>query len=154
MSGTTRARILAALAVAFALRVLGQLVVVLFEPRWLPPLPFWRSGLIGYPLLLTAQVAILALMTTVVRASRTAADAWRPRSWLASRMRAFAALYGTGMALRPPLTLLLAPELHPAQHLIPSLFHVVLASFLWIWAGPAANRGSGRVRASCSSDSY
>ena len=39
--------LLGTLAVLFALRVAGRLVVALLEPGWLPPFERWSSGLIA-----------------------------------------------------------------------------------------------------------
>ena len=37
---------------AFAARVIGQLVVAVAAPRWLPPMESWFSGVLAYPILL------------------------------------------------------------------------------------------------------
>ena len=47
------------------LRVIGQIVVVLRAPRWLPPMEQWQSGLLPYPVLLLGQVIVLTLMTWI-----------------------------------------------------------------------------------------
>ncbi len=65
------ALLLAGLAAAFSLRVLGQLVVVLFRPEFLPPNEEWYSGLIPYPFLLPIQIAILGAQCAISR------DLWR-----------------------------------------------------------------------------
>ena len=44
----------------FLLRVLGQVVVVLRAPRWLPPMEQWN--LTPYRLLLPTQILFLAVM--------------------------------------------------------------------------------------------
>ena len=43
-------------------RVIGQIVVVLWAPRWLPPMQQWQSGLLPYPVLLIGQAVVLTLM--------------------------------------------------------------------------------------------
>src|SRR5215203_2042241 len=43
-------------------RVAGQIIVVMFSPRWLPPMHQWQSGLLPYPVLLLAQVLVLSVM--------------------------------------------------------------------------------------------
>ena len=45
-------RALAILTLLFALRVLGQALVVFFSVGWLPSTEHWFSGLIRYPILL------------------------------------------------------------------------------------------------------
>jgi hypothetical protein len=64
---TTRstARALWTLLALFALRVLGQLLVLLGVAPFLPPMDDWQSGLLPYPLLLASQVLILALCATI-----------------------------------------------------------------------------------------
>ena len=46
-------------------RVIGQIVVVLFAPRWLPPMEQWQSGLLPYPVLLAGQAVVLTLMVWI-----------------------------------------------------------------------------------------
>jgi hypothetical protein len=55
-------RALAILTLLFALRVLGQALVVFFSVGWLPPTEQWFSGLIRYPILLGIQLVMLAVM--------------------------------------------------------------------------------------------
>ena len=49
-------------SILLLLRVLGQVLVVLRAPRWLPPMEQWQSGLLPYPVLLLGQVLVLILM--------------------------------------------------------------------------------------------
>ena len=49
----------------FAARVIGQFETLLVAPAWLPDMDAWYSGLLPYPLLLPAQIAILMLMAVV-----------------------------------------------------------------------------------------
>ena len=53
------ALILWILLVAFILRVIGQLMVVLNLGGWLPPIEEWQSGLLPYPYLFVSQIAII-----------------------------------------------------------------------------------------------
>ena len=57
--------ILAVCTSMFALRVLGQLLVVLRSPRWLPANEHWYSGLMPYRYLLPSQLALLAVMVVI-----------------------------------------------------------------------------------------
>ena len=61
----TRATLLWILLTLFALRVLGQLLVVLVAAPFLPPMDEWQSGLLPYPLLLASQIVTVALLATV-----------------------------------------------------------------------------------------
>jgi hypothetical protein len=72
-------RALAILTLLFALRVLGQALVVFFSVGWLPPTEHWFSGLIRYPILLGIQLVMLAVMVKI------ASDIWRGVGFFASR---------------------------------------------------------------------
>ena len=43
-------------------RVVGQLIVARWAPRWLPPMEQWQSGLLPYPALVAGQAVVLTLM--------------------------------------------------------------------------------------------
>lgn len=101
----------------FVLRVLGQLIVVLFAPSWLPPMEAWYSGLLPYPLLLPAQIAIIALMLFMIRRP--------PSRRVAIFVNVFATLYAVGMIVRYAIL---------RTHEIPVVFHLVLAAFLFVYA--------------------
>ena len=111
----------------FILRVLGQLIVVLFAPSWLPPMEAWYSGLLPYPLLLPAQIAIIVLMIFMIRRP--------PSRRVAIFVNVFATLYAVGMIVRYAIL---------RTHEIPVFFHLVLATFLFVYARdfPAAERGA------------
>jgi hypothetical protein len=126
---------LAVLALAFFGRVVGQVLVVLFAPSWLPPMAEWYSGLMRYPLLLPSQIAILALQFLVSR------DLWRGAGPFAVRrprlglgMRWFSIVYFAGMVLRYVLTMWLLPERRWFHGTIPIFFHWVLAGYLYLWS--------------------
>ena len=104
------------LLILFILRVLGQLLVVLFAPSWLPPMEAWYSGLLSYPLLLPAQIAIIALMVWMIRRAPPA------RRW---PIVAFATVYALAMIVRYAIL---------RTHEIPVVFHLVLATFLFVYA--------------------
>ena len=120
-----------ALTALFFLRVLGQVLVVLFEARALPPMAEWYSGLLPYPILLPVQVVMLAVMVWVNRdvARGTGVFAMlRPR--VGGFLRAFSYVYFAGMLLRYVLTMTLHPERRWLHGTIPIVFHWVLAGYL------------------------
>ena len=47
------------------IRVIGQIVVVLWGPRWLPPMSQWQSGLLPYSLLLAGQIVVMTIMVWI-----------------------------------------------------------------------------------------
>ena len=125
---------LAVLTALFFLRVAGQALVAFAGVTWLPPMESWYSGLLPYPLLLPAQIAILIVQALVTR------GVWRERGFFArSRPRAgrflqgFSYVYALAMLIR-----ILALR----THLIPVTFHWVLAAWLFTlgryWRGQAA----------------
>jgi hypothetical protein len=127
-------RALAILTLLFALRVLGQALVVFFSVGWLPPTEHWFSGLIRYPILLGIQLVMLVVMVKI------ASDIWRARGFFAkprpgcSRfLVAFSILYAVSMVLRYALTMAYRPEMRWFGDTIPIFFHFVLASFVYTW---------------------
>ena len=87
-----------ALTALFVLRVLAQAV------QWVGPVPFlpsfdaWQGSALPYPLLLTTQVAIIALLARVLFLVR--ADAVRPASWKHNACFILGGAYFAVMAIR------------------------------------------------------
>src|ERR1044072_3793803 len=87
--------------VLFFLRVAGQGGVVLFHPRWLPPMEQWYSGLMPYPYLLPSQILILGLLVAIDRDVSAGAGLFaRPRPLLGRGGRGVSYLYASGMVAR------------------------------------------------------
>jgi hypothetical protein len=114
--------LLTALLALFIARVIGQVVVVVARPRWLPPMEAWYSGLMPYRYLLPSQIAIIALMMMMIR---QVAIGVPPHRSLALGIFIFATIYAGAMVVR------FFVRRHP---LIPILFHWVLAAFLFTYA--------------------
>jgi hypothetical protein len=117
----------------FAARVIGQLEKLLVEPRWLPDMEAWYSGLLPYPVLLPVQIAILMLMSAVAwnRRVRTGAFARaNPRS--AGALRIFAGIYFVVMAVRLGVNVLENGADFWREGAIPVAFHWVLALFILV----------------------
>ncbi len=131
MSDLTRARLLAALALLFAARVAGQALALTLAPPWLPAFDRWHSGLLPYPLLLSSQLAILAvqfhLLTRLARGRLPHLSPPARRLVLVA-----AALYAAVMLLRLPLSTLAGHAWHTSA--IPVTFHLVLALWLALFA--------------------
>jgi hypothetical protein len=120
--------LLVILLIAFVARVTGQVLVLLFQPRWLPPMKDWYSGLMPYRYLLPSQIAIIALMIAMIR--QVAGDP-PPNRPLALFILGFAALYVLAMIIR----FVILRRRHPDYRwyeggMIPIMFHWVLAGFL------------------------
>ncbi|HUP18709.1 MAG TPA: hypothetical protein VM778_02015 [Gemmatimonadota bacterium] len=127
------AAVMAFLLALFVLRVLGQVVVALRSPRWLPPMREWYSGLLPYPLLLPIQVLFIAVMTRMTLDVARGGTGWAtPRPALGAVLMWLSFVYAAGMVVRFVVWLRRPPERRRAW--IPIIFHVVLAAFLFAFA--------------------
>ena len=117
----------------FALRVVGQLLVVAGLAPFLPPMDNWQSGLLPYPLLLLSQIVILVLLATVcVQFSHGRGYFVRHRAWLATPLWIAGWIYAIGMIVRYALL---------RRDAIPVFFHVILATFLLVVASHHRKQG-------------
>ena len=128
--------ILTVCTVLFALRVLGQAVVVARAPQWLPSNEHWYSGLMAYKYLLPSQLALLAVMVVItVDIHRDegpfAADWW---AGAGPYLAVLSWIYFGSMVVRYVLTMALRPELRWFRRTIPIWLHMVLAVALWAFA--------------------
>ncbi len=118
----------------FSLRVIGQVIVVLFRPRWLPSMPQWYSGLISYPILLPIQIMILVLMGAIARDfSRGSGFFVTPNPRLGTGIVWFSFLYFSSMVIRYALRMKRHPDQRWFGGAIPIIFHCVLAAFLFVF---------------------
>ncbi len=129
MDGLTEL-LLVACAALFALRVLGQLLVVVARPGWLPPMEGWQSGLLPYPVLLASQVALLVGQGVVIT---DVADGARGSDAAGVVLLVLAAAYALGMAWRARLRNRRRWPHWWSHGTIPIVFHLVLATFLAAW---------------------
>ena len=121
-----RAAVLWILLALFALRVLGQLLVVAGIAPFLPPIDDWQSGLLPYPLLLASQILILGLLATVCAQFSSGRGYFvRYHSRLATPLWFAGWIYAGGMVVRYALL---------RRDSIPVVFHIVLATFLLVVA--------------------
>lgn len=111
----------------FALRVLGQLVVLVCAPRWLPPMGDWNF--VPYGVLLPIQLALLGVMTELLRAPP------HPRALLV--VAAF--LYWGAMLVRYVVRIARVEDKRWFRGAIPIVFHCVLASFLCVLGAAPGN---------------
>jgi hypothetical protein len=112
------------LTVLFFLRVLGQALVAFFDVRALPPMSEWYSGLLPYPLLLPTQVAILIVQVKIdfdFARGRGLAVTPRPRAGRVLQWVSY--VYALAMLVRWLVT---------RTHIIPVVFHWVLAGYLFL----------------------
>ena len=121
---------------AFVLRVVGQVVVGVTAPSWLPSMEQWYSGLLPYPLLLPTQLLLVGVMARLAHrvtryGGRLPGGTLRRGVWMARASYLYAAVmlvrYGAQMVVRP--------EWRWLGHTIPIAFHLVLATWLYVLAG-------------------
>jgi hypothetical protein len=109
----------------FALRVLGQVVVLLRGPGWLPPMEQWN--LLPYPLLLPLQLVLLGAMTSFA-AGLSRAHGVR----LGYALIGLALVYGAAMIVRYVVRMKRRPAQRWFGGTIPIVFHCVLAAWLFV----------------------
>jgi uncharacterized protein len=123
---------LALFTALFAVRVVGQLVVLRAAPSWLPPMDRWN--LMPYRLLLPIQLAFLAVMSGI------SAGLLADSGFLAEAHRGFglfaigvSVVYAGSMAIRYAVRMRRRPEERWFGGAIPIVFHVVLAAFVFTY---------------------
>ena len=115
-------------------RVLGQLIVALRAPRWLPPMEQWQSGLLPYPVLLASQFVVLTFMILISRDFARGSGffvAPHPQGGVFSI--GFACVYFAGMVVRYVVRMTRHPDQRWFGGTIPIIFHSVVAAFLFAW---------------------
>lgn len=139
---STTAALLTVLAVLFLLRVMGQLLVHLRRPGWLPPTDQWYSGLLPYPQLLATQIVILGTMAVIITGLVGGAGwAVGPHRATGTFLLGVAYVYGGAMPVRYVIRMVRRPDQRWLGGCIPIVFHVVLATWLFLlaaqWRPPA-----------------
>ncbi|MBI1875811.1 MAG: hypothetical protein HYS05_18255 [Acidobacteria bacterium] len=120
------------LTVLLFARVLGQLIVVVYAPRWLPPMEQWQSGLLRYPVLLASQAVVLTLMVWIsVDFSRGAGFWVEPLPRLGRAALWWSYLYFGAMVARYAIRMTRRSDQRWLGGTIPIIFHSVVAAFQW-----------------------
>ncbi len=116
----------------FILRVLGQILVAVHDIPFLPPFENWQSGLLPYPMLLSAQIPIVILMLKIVL-DFTRGEGYfvglKPRT--GSILKGLGCVYFLSMVVRYVVTMTIQPELRWFTGTLPIWFHMVLATFVF-----------------------
>ena len=116
----------------FLVRVAGQLVVRLRRPSWLPPTEEWNLS--PYRLLLPTQLVILALMAWInVSFSLDRGEPVHPHPRFGEGVLVFAYVYAAAMVVRYAIRMLRRPAARWFGGTIPIVFHLVLASYLYVF---------------------
>lgn len=130
----TRSRhalVLVLLMIAFAGRVVVQLVQLEHPVNWLPSFERWQSGALPYAVLLGGQLAILGAQLHIVRSVRALHPMLGNRSHRV--VRAFAHTYLVVMVVRLLVGLTVAAPGSWFDARLPTVFHLLLATFLLVW---------------------
>ena len=129
---SAHAALLAALTALFLLRVAGQAIQRWLPQPWLPPFGAFQGSGLPYAVLLSAQLAILAVMLHVCW--RVRSGALLPNARVGRILAWCGGLYMAGSCLRIAVGLALpgAPAWFTAW--IPAAFHPVLAGFVLVTA--------------------
>jgi hypothetical protein len=116
----------------FLVRVAGQLLVRLRRPAWLPPTEEWN--LAPYRLVLPTQLVILAVMGWIdISFTLDRGEPVHPHPRLGEGVLVFAYVYAAAMAVRYGVQMVRRPTARWFGGTIPIVFHVVLASYLYVF---------------------
>ena len=128
----TAAWFLLLFTVLFVVRVVGQVAVVLWAPRWLAPMHHWN--LMPYRLLLPIQLVFVAVMAWLVHDFLQRGGVLvTPRPGFGEGVRWFSYAYAAGMAIRYAVRMGRRAEQRWFGGTIPIAFHFVLAAFLYVF---------------------
>lgn len=128
------ARYLTLFTLLFLARVLGQILVVLRNPCWLPPSEGENWNLVPYRILLPAQIAIAVLMAVIIaQVAGRHAPFGVERPGFGRFLLAASGVYAGIMAVRYVARMARRPGERWFGGTIPIVFHQVLAAFLYTW---------------------
>lgn len=114
----------------FALRVLGQLVVLLAAPGWLPPMDRWN--LMPYRLLLPIQLGFLAVMGWIcIGLLADDGIVAEPHRGFGLFAVGLSVVYAGSMVIRYAVRMRRRPGERWFGGAIPIVFHLVLATYLY-----------------------
>lgn len=115
----------------FCLRVIGQMLVAVFDVSFLPPMEEWYSGLIPYRWLLPTQFLIILVFGKVcIDFTRGEGFFVVARRRVGTSLLAFGWVYFGVMVLRYVIRMSLYPDERWLGGTIPIFFHWVLAGFV------------------------
>ena len=121
---------LAGLLLLFAFRVVAQFTQWIYPVDFLPPFDDWQSGVLPYPMLLTGQILVMAVLLRVVVGHVTGRCI--DRRWLGIALLAGGGVYFAVMCFRLLASVTFAAADSWLGATIPAFFHVVLACFALI----------------------
>lgn len=139
-----RVAVLHILTALFVCRVLVQMVQYVVEVDALPGFERWQSGALPYGVLVVLQLLIVAGQAVIIRAAAARRRVLPDR--LRLPMTIAAAAYFGGMFVRLISGLTFAAGNSWLDARLPTLFHLVLATFLFVWVRLETSYASARDR--------
>jgi uncharacterized protein len=128
----------------FTVRVLAQLLALQVDMPLLPRFESWHSGLLPYPLLVFTQVAIIFWLSRTAWIFTTGAI--DPRFRFGIAMMALGGVYFAAMASRLLLGATVLTDARWFASPLPTVFHLVLASYIVLYGHFHWRYGSDRRR--------
>jgi len=119
------------LAALFAVRVVAQPLAAVLPPGFLPPFETWAAGGLPYPVLLASQILILGWLS--MTAWRVSSGHVVSRPQVGRVMLPLATVYLVGSVARLVLGATLLGHIGWFASPIPTVFHVVLATYLLVY---------------------
>lgn len=129
----------------FAFRVAAQFLESVAPSPLIPDFDRWSSGAIDYPLLLSAQLVILAVMISGI----ALLPRLRLKQALLGALEYFAIVYFAVMLVRLVIALAGISSLPWFQLPLPAFFHLVLASYLFCVARFISHNQSSQGGTTC-----
>jgi hypothetical protein len=115
----------------FVVRVVAQPLALLTSAPFLPPFEAWHSGVLPYPALVAAQLLIIAwLARTAWRMTRAAVA---PSYRVGVTLLTLGGIYFGVMLMRLILGLTILTSSRWFSSILPTVFHLVLASYLLVY---------------------
>jgi hypothetical protein len=136
--------VLHVLTALFVCRVVVQMVQYLVDVDALPEFDRWQSGALPYGVLFVLQLLIVAGQVVIIRAVAVRRRVLPDRLQLPMTVAAIA--YFGGMLVRLISGLTFATGNSWLDARLPTLFHLVLAAFLFAWVRLETGYGSARDR--------
>ena len=121
-----------ALTALFAIRVVAQPLALVFDSPLLPRFESWHSGIMPYALLVAAQVCILTWLA--LNAWRVSHNTLKPNRTWGRSLLALASVYAATMFARLILGATLLRDERWFASPIPTIFHLGLAGYLFVFA--------------------
>ena len=131
MKSRQYAFILLLLTSVFSIRVFAQLIQVFHSVEFLPAFDRWHSGSLPYGWLLVAQALILAICLRIVWGAFNETIAFSQKK--GRILFALGIMYLLAMSTRLIVGLTIAPNHFWLGATLPSVFHLVLASFVLLY---------------------